>query len=35
MLWAVRLAGFLPDLRVSAESRAIVEEMLVTPSLAA
>lgn len=30
-LWAVRLAGLLPDLRVSAESRAIVEEMLVTP----
>lgn len=30
-LWAVRLAGFLPDLRVSAESRSIAEEMLVTP----
>jgi DNA repair protein RecO (recombination protein O) len=30
-LWAVRLAGLLPDLRVSAESRAIIEEMLVTP----
>jgi DNA repair protein RecO (recombination protein O) len=30
-LWAVRLAGFLPDLRVSAESRDIAEEMLVTP----
>jgi DNA repair protein RecO (recombination protein O) len=30
-LWAVRLAGLLPDLRVSPESRAIVEEMLVTP----
>lgn len=30
-LWAVRLAGLLPDLRVSTESRAIVEEMLVTP----
>lgn len=30
-LWAVRLAGFLPDLRVSTESREIVEEMLVTP----
>jgi len=30
-LWAVRLAGFLPDLRVGPESRAIAEEMLVTP----
>ena len=30
-LWAVRLAGLLPDLRVSAASRAIIEEMLVTP----
>src|ERR1700676_5695626 len=30
-LWSVRLAGFLPDLRVSHESREIVEEMLVTP----
>ena len=30
-LWAVRLAGFLPDLRVSDASREIVEEMLVTP----
>ena len=30
-LWAVRLAGFLPDLRVNADSRAIAEEMLVTP----
>ena len=30
-LWAVRLAGFLPDLRIGAESRAIAEEMLVTP----
>ena len=30
-LWAVRLAGLLPDLRVSAESRAIMEEMLVSP----
>jgi DNA repair protein RecO (recombination protein O) len=30
-LWAVRLAGLLPDLRVSPDSRAIVEEMLVTP----
>jgi len=30
-LWSVRLAGLLPELRVNAESRAIVEEMLVTP----
>ena len=30
-LWAVRLAGLLPELRVSAESRAIIDEMLVTP----
>jgi len=30
-LWAVRLAGFLPELRISAESRAIADEMLVTP----
>ena len=30
-LWAVRLAGFLPDLRVSPESRAIADEMLTTP----
>ena len=30
-LWAVRLAGLLPALRVSADSRAIIEEMLVTP----
>ena len=30
-LWSVRLAGFLPDLRASAESRAIADEMLVTP----
>jgi hypothetical protein len=30
-LWAVRLAGVLPDLRVSADSRAIIEEMLITP----
>jgi len=27
----VRLAGVLPALRVSADSRAIIEEMLVTP----
>ncbi len=30
-LWSVRLAGFLPELRVIAESREIAEEMLVTP----
>jgi DNA repair protein RecO (recombination protein O) len=30
-LWAVRLAGFLPELRVGSESRAIAEEMLQTP----
>ena len=30
-LWSVRLAGFLPDLHVSPESREIVEEMLVMP----
>jgi len=30
-LWSVRLAGFLPELRVSPQSRQIVEEMLVTP----
>lgn len=30
-LWSVRLAGFLPELRVKAESCEIVEEMLVTP----
>jgi DNA repair protein RecO (recombination protein O) len=30
-LWAVRLAGLLPALRVGTESRAIIEEMLVTP----
>jgi DNA repair protein RecO (recombination protein O) len=30
-LWAVRLAGLLPELRVSPDSRAIVNEMLVTP----
>ena len=31
VLWAVRLAGFLPELRVSAESAEIAREMLVTP----
>jgi DNA repair protein RecO (recombination protein O) len=30
-LWAVRLAGILPDLRVSADSHTIAEEILVTP----
>jgi len=30
-LWAVRLAGFLPEVRISEASRAIAEEMLVTP----
>ena len=29
-LWAVKLSGFLPDVRVSPESRAIAEEMLLT-----
>jgi DNA repair protein RecO (recombination protein O) len=30
-LWAVRLSGFLPDLNVSEESKAIAVEMLKTP----
>ena len=30
-LWSVRLAGFLPDLRVNQESQAIADEMLLTP----
>jgi DNA repair protein RecO (recombination protein O) len=30
-LWSVRLAGFLPDLRVNQESRAIADEMLLVP----
>jgi len=30
-LWSVRLAGFLPDLRVKPESLAIAQEMLITP----
>jgi DNA repair protein RecO (recombination protein O) len=30
-LWAVRLSGFLPDLQVNQESRAIALEMLKTP----
>lgn len=30
-LWAVRLSGFLPELRVSRESRGIAEEMMLKP----
>jgi DNA repair protein RecO (recombination protein O) len=30
-LWAVRLSGFLPELRISGESKAIAEEMLRKP----
>lgn len=30
-LWAVRLSGFLPDLRVSTESRRLAEEILRMP----
>jgi DNA repair protein RecO (recombination protein O) len=30
-LWAVRLSGFLPELRVSPESRTIAEEMMQRP----
>ncbi len=30
-LWAVRLSGFLPELRILPESAAIAEEMLATP----
>lgn len=30
-LWAVRLSGFLPELRVSGDSRVIAEEMMHTP----
>jgi DNA repair protein RecO (recombination protein O) len=30
-LWSVRLAGFLPDLRVTQESRDLADEMLLTP----
>ena len=30
-LWAVRLAGVFPEMRVSHESREIAEEMFVTP----
>jgi DNA repair protein RecO (recombination protein O) len=30
-LWAVRLSGFLHDLRISDQSREIAKEMLITP----
>ena len=30
-LWAVRLAGFLPEMRLAPDSRVIAEEMLTTP----
>jgi DNA repair protein RecO (recombination protein O) len=30
-VWAVRLSGFLPDLKVSQESRAVAREILTTP----
>jgi DNA repair protein RecO (recombination protein O) len=30
-LWSVRLAGFLPDLRLNQESREIADEMLLAP----
>ncbi len=30
-VWAVRLSGFLPDLRVSQESRELAREILTTP----
>ncbi len=30
-LWAVKLSGLLPELRVSRESRLIAEEMMQTP----
>jgi DNA repair protein RecO (recombination protein O) len=30
-LWAVKLSGFLPEMRMGAESRALAEEMLRTP----
>src|SRR5579862_4118536 len=30
-LWSVRLAGLLPDLRLTPESRDVMDEMLVTP----
>lgn len=31
LLWSVRLAGFLPELQLTGESRAIADEMLITP----
>ena len=31
LLWAVRLSGILPELRVAVESMEIAEEMLYTP----
>jgi DNA repair protein RecO (recombination protein O) len=31
VLWSVRLGGFLPELRMSPESRAIADEMFITP----
>lgn len=30
-LWAVRLSGFLPELRISADSRRLAEEIMHTP----
>lgn len=30
-VWAVRLSGFMPDLKVSQESRALAKEILTTP----
>ena len=30
-IWAVRLSGFLPDLKVSQDSRALAREILTTP----
>lgn len=30
-LWSVRLSGFLPDFRISPESKAIAEEMMLKP----
>jgi DNA repair protein RecO (recombination protein O) len=30
-LWAVKLSGFLPEMRIGGESRAVAEEMLRTP----
>jgi DNA repair protein RecO (recombination protein O) len=31
LLWAVKLSGFLPEMKVAAESKGIAEEMLTTP----